>query len=136
MSQSQDFLTTQGFAKKAGVSASTVSKWLRSGKIDGQKKNGRWLIAENEISKVATSQKKHTHVATQPKATPDPKPAVSQSGGSTYSVEAFSQITYLTEYGVKLWLRTGRLISAMDDSGRPGVDASSLDQPHIKRLLR
>ena len=132
MSQPQNFLTTQAFAKIAGVSAATVSKWLRNGTIDGRKKNGKWFIAEKEKSKVAASEKNRTQAA---KSEPAPK-AAGRTDGATYSVEAFSARTYLTEFGVKLWLKTGRLTGTRDDAGRPGVAAASLDHPHIKRLLR
>lgn len=136
MSQSQHILTTSVFAKKAGVSAGTVLKWLRSGKIDGHKKNGKWLIAEEEISKVAPFEKTRAQATMPVKSKPAPKVSALQPGGSTYSVAAFSKMTYLTEFGVRLWLKTGRLISATDDTGRRGVNAASLDQPLIKRLLR
>lgn len=136
MSTPQNLLTTQAFAKKAGVSTGTVSKWLRSGKINGQKKNGRWLISEDEIAKSASPQKTRKQTPPKAKSEAASKPAAPQSKGSAYSVEAFSEMTYLTEYGVKLWLKNGKLISAMDDAGQLAVDAASLDQPHIKRLLR
>lgn len=136
MSQPQDLLTTQAFAKKVNVSAATVSKWLRSGKLNGQKINGKWFVAEVELSKAPTSEKKRAQSTMPHKTKPAPKAAASQSDGSGFSVEAFSAMTYLTEYGVKLWLKTGRLMGVMDDKGQPGVAASNLDQPHIKRLLR
>ncbi len=134
MPQSQDFLTTRMFAEKAGVSTGTVSKWLRSGKIIGQKKNGIWRIAAAEMSKIAGPSQTHSTDTPQTKAASPPE--ASRSSASCYSVEDFSRMTYLTEYGVRLWLKTGRLIGTTDDLGNPAVAAASLDRPDVKRLLR
>ena len=105
-------------------------------KIEGHKKNGKWLIAENEISKLSSSSKKASKPANKSKASPAPEPSAPSSAPPSYSVEAFSKLTYLTEYGVKLWLKNGRLIAAKDQQGRPAVAAANLEHPHIKRLLR
>lgn len=132
MASSQDFLTTQEFAKKAGVSTSTVSKWIRTDKIKGQKKSGKWIIPASELSKVGSSATKKTAPAKKAASTPKaPKPS-----GKSLSIADFSKMTFLTEYGVTKWLKEGKLIGTTDSSGQTMVDSSSLEQPHVKRLLR
>jgi predicted site-specific integrase-resolvase len=137
MSSSQEFLTTQEFAQKTGVSTSTVSKWLRTDKIKGQKKSGKWMIPADEISKVTTppkdqAQKTQTQSAGKPAAeTSKPK-----ADAKAYTVKEFSDMTYLTEFGVQKWLKQGRLIAAKGESGQPMVDSSNLEAPDIKRLVR
>ena len=135
MSLANKPISTREFAQKAGVSASTVSKWLRSGKIRGQKKNGRWSVSPEELSKVAPPVKP---VAAAPKdrTGAESKFASLKPGGTVFTIEQFSAMTYLTDFGVRKWLKEGRLRGAVDPSGNPGVDASNLDDPMIKRLLR
>lgn len=131
MSGSQDYLTTQEFAKKAGVSASTVTKWLRSNKINGKKKSGKWMISPGELAKLTSTQRGETE-----KPSETPSLSKSHSGAKAYSIQEFSAMTYLTEYGVSKWLKEGRLKGASDDSGQPLVASSNLEDPNIKRLIR
>lgn len=137
MPGSQDHLSTQEFAKKAGVSASTVSKWLRTNKITGQKKSGKWIISPSELSKVTSSPQSgnapKSSRAASLKVSPSSKP---KSGTKNYTIEEFSEMTYLTAYGVEKWLKEGRLASVSDDFGQPMVSADNLDQPHVKKLIR
>lgn len=136
MSGSQDHLSTQEFSKKAGVSTSTVSKWLRTNKISGQKMNGKWMISPAELSKVTASKTggaKKTPPAPSTTASPSRKTA---RNTKDLTIEEFSAMTYLTEYGVKKWLKEGRLVGAADKSGQSRVAASNLDQPHLKKLIR
>jgi excisionase family DNA binding protein len=141
MSGSNDSLTTQQFARKAGVSASTVSKWIRTEKIKGEKSGGKWLIPAAEISKVSPAPPPKTTPGkaavtpqeNKPSEVPSPTP---KAGAKSYSIKEFSDLTYLTEFGVEKWLREGRLIPATDGSGQPRVDASNLDRPSVKRLVR
>ena len=42
MPKPNNFLTAQEFAKTAGVSPATVSKWLREGTVSGVKRSGKW----------------------------------------------------------------------------------------------
>lgn len=130
------FLSTQEFAKQAGVSPSTISKWLRSNKINGHKQGRKWMIPVDEIAKI--SQSKPSKATKQPTAEPqetNPSPKT-KTGDKTYSIEEFSAMTYLTEYGVKKWLKEGRLIGCVDGSGNPMVDAQSLESANVQRLLR
>lgn len=141
MSGSKDSLTTQQFAMKAGVSPSTVSKWIRTEKIKGEKKGGKWFIPAAEISKISpTPPQKSTPgkaATTREEAKPSGAPSPTRTAGSkSFSIKEFSKLTYLTEFGVEKWLREGRLVPATDGSGQPRVDASNLDRPAIKRLVR
>lgn len=136
MAGSKEHLSTQEFAKQAGVSAGTVSKWLRTDKISGEKKNGKWIISSTELTKVTSSQKGGAKKATSPpppsgSPSPTPKP-----GAKNFTVQEFSEMTYLTESGVRKWLKEGRLAGTSDESGQHLVSASNLDLPHMKRLIR
>jgi hypothetical protein len=134
MSQSETLLNTQDFAKKAGVSAGTVSKWLRSGKIKGDKQGGKWMIAasELEILKGSTPSQSPKTTVGKPKIEDQPTKSV----GHSYSIEEFSAMTYLTEFGVKKWIKEGKLSIHRDEDGPPRIDAANLDSPNVKRLLR
>jgi excisionase family DNA binding protein len=132
MSADQPLVSTREFAEKAGVSTSTVSKWLRTGKIEGIKQGGKWRISPEELSKVSAAPAE----GVEPAAKPQQPPAESQSGPEAISVGKFCEMTYLTEFGVRLWLREGRLKPAVDASGNPAVASSSIDDPMVKRLLR
>ena len=138
MPNSTDLLTTQAYAKKIGVSASTVSQWLRSGKLKGQKKGGKWLIpADQKASGIdaATPAQKTTKPSVVTKKTPS-TPQKETSGHRSYSLEEFSAMTYLTDFGVLKWLKEGRLKGSKDASGQWRVDAASLEDNHVRRLLR
>ena len=60
----------------------------------------------------------------------------SESNAVSYSVVEFADMTYLTERGVLLWLKEGRLRGAKDEGGQWRVLADSLEDPNVKRLLR
>ena len=45
-------------------------------------------------------------------------------------------MTYLTEFGVRDWLKKGLLKGTRSEDGEWYVDAASLENPNIKRLLR
>ena len=124
MSISTNPLSTGEFAKKAGVSTSTVSKWLRDGKIRGEKKKGRWVISESELAGLEK----------EPQAGPGARSP--KASDQVLTIEQFSAMTYLTEFGVRKWLKQGRLKPAVDPSGNAGVDAANLENPLIKRLVR
>ena len=63
------------------------------------------------------------------------KPAKAPSG-KAIPLADFVGMTYLTESGAKEWLRQGRLTGSQDDTGQWLVDASNLEIPDIKRLVR
>jgi len=133
MAASNDMLTTQQFAEKASVSASTVSKWLRTGKIKGVKEGRKWMISANQLSQVTDSQ--------EPTAKTKPTAAASTAPAKTgnkkgYSIEQFSEITYLTPLGVRRYLKEGRLIGTQESAGNWVVDAANLEKSDIKHLVR
>jgi predicted site-specific integrase-resolvase len=135
MPQSENLLGTKEFARKAGVSASTISKWLRSGKLKGIKQNGKWMIADAELNTIeaAKSDKSGQATVTKTRAAAA-KPH--KSAGKSFSIEKFSAMTYLTEFGVKKWIKEGKISTTRDASGQPLIDAANLDNTNIKRLIR
>lgn len=128
MSSSTQYMTTQEYAEKIGMSASTISKWLRSGKIKGEKQNGKWIIPlEQDHQPPVQSAKPQQPAPTNAKATRQ---------GRSFTVAQFSKMSYLTESGVIRWLQEGRLKGAKDESGQWHVSADSLNDNNVKRLLR
>jgi predicted site-specific integrase-resolvase len=144
MAKKSELLTSSEFSSKAGISASTVSKLIRNGKIKAVKKSGKWMIDPDQLKAKAVTKatkKKHAKSAPQkatakakkssaPKAA---KPAVAQK---TFTAAEFAEMTYLTEKGVSEWLKCGRLAGHQDDKGGWRIDAANLDTPNIKRLIR
>lgn len=151
MAKSKELLTTKEFSQKAGVSPATVSNWLKKGKIEGKKQGTKWLIAASELKKTgdvkpttaikptparlksAPKKKKAATKTTTQTSTQQTKPAAS---GKAFTVEAFSDMTYLTTYGVKRWLKEGRLTGRVDASGQMLINATNLNNAHVKRILR
>lgn len=132
-------MTTQEFAKKAGVSASTVSKWIRSGKVEATKQGGKWMICEDQLEKVASSSAsspKSVPAKTQKPTKSDTKSGNLNSNKKAYSTEEFSEITYLTIFGVERYLKEGRLTGNKNASGQWEVDASNLEKIEIRHLIR
>ncbi len=137
MSDPNKFLSTQEFAKQAGVSASTISKWLRSNKLNGHKQGGKWMIPAAEILRISQSKPSDTAKPSAPESKNINKPIKTKSNAKAYSIKEFSAMTYLTEYGVQKWSKDGRLSGSVEDgSGNPMVDAASLENSAVKRLLR
>jgi len=65
------------------------------------------------------------------------KPAKAKtSAAKTIPLADFVSMTYLTENGVKEWLKQGRLIGLQADSGEWMIEAANLEVPDIKRLMR
>ncbi len=58
------------------------------------------------------------------------------SAAKAYSLAEFVKMTYLTENGVKAWLKQGRLSGRQNETGEWMVDAANLDAPYVKRLVR
>jgi hypothetical protein len=58
------------------------------------------------------------------------------SDAKAYSLAEFVNMTYLTENGVKAWLKQGRLSGRQNKTGEWMIDAANLDAPHVKRLVR
>lgn len=156
MAKPKKMLTTKDFSQKAGVSTTTVSGWLKKGKITGKKEGNKWLIPESELKKTGgaksapSSSRKTGSSKTKAKATPTKKKGTAKktkpakmapkkkksAGGKSLSVSEFSAMTYLTESGVEKWLKEGRLTGSIDASGKITIDASNLEDTMVNRLLR
>ena len=132
MTDTAKTLTTTEFAKRCGRSASTITKMLRQGRLKGEKRGGRWAIFETELAGFAES----AETADTMPARPDQKTTTSQAEDKKYPIETFVKMTYLTEKGVRQFLRNGRLSGSIDDNGQWVVDADNLQRPGIKHLIR
>ena len=138
MSAPKEMLTNQKFAERAGVSPSTVSKWLKSGKVKGVKQNGKWMISTDQLTAVAVA------LPAAPLAQPVAAKSITASANTskpgpaqrTYSIEEFSAMTYLTTYGVERFLKEGRLTGHKDEAGKWSVDHANVERPEIQHLLR
>jgi hypothetical protein len=71
--------------------------------------------------------------AAAPEKTTAPKPAEVKK---FFSIAEFADMTYLTEYGVMQWLKQGKLKGQQNEKGDWQVDASNLEVPNVKRLVR
>jgi hypothetical protein len=153
MAKQDQFLTTGDFASKAGISTSSVTKLIREGQIKAEKKSGKWMIAPDQLKAKAVQDAikpgkktaaKKTGKSAGKKATgkkpaptrPDKPAKASTTAGKMYTVAEFAAMTYLTELGVKEWLKQGRLIGQQVAGGEWQVDAASLELPAVKRLVR
>ncbi len=58
------------------------------------------------------------------------------STAKTIPLADFVNMTYLTENGVKEWLKQGRLAGLQADSGEWMIEAANLELPDVKRLIR
>jgi hypothetical protein len=69
---------------------------------------------------------------------PAKKAAAPKSTNATksLSVAEFADMTYLTENGVMQWLRQGLLKGQQNAKGDWQIEASNLEVPNIKRLVR
>jgi ABC-type phosphate transport system substrate-binding protein len=71
--------------------------------------------------------------AAAPEKTTAPQPAEVKK---FFSIAEFADMTYLTEYGVMQWLKQGKLKGQQNEKGDWQVDASNLEVPNVKRLVR
>lgn len=145
MPKKDQFLTTTEFASQAGISTSSVSRLIKNGKLKAEKKSGKWLIAPGQLSaKAVTELAKPAKPAARKKASAkkpapiqkDKPPQKKQAGPNTYTLADFVAMTYLTEFGVKEWLKQGRLTGRQGAGGQWEIDAVNLDLPDVKRLIR
>lgn len=88
-------------------------------------------------AKKTVSQAKKPAVSAVKAATPEKKTAPKPTEVKKFfSVAEFSGMTYLTEYGVMQWLKEGKLKGQQNEKGDWQVDASNLEVPNVKRLVR
>ncbi len=130
MSITDNRLATGEFSKITGLSVSAITKMLRQGKLSGEKQSGKWSIFESELKNHVGSEKKQ---ASGKDTSANNK---TQSESEFYSVEKFSQLTYLTEKGVRQWFKMGHLTGNINSDGRVMVDADNLSCKKLKNLLR
>ena len=135
MADKTKYLTTSEYAKKAGITASTVSKMLRNGKLKGIKKSGKWLINADQLDTQPSRGETKAPKAAPSKKTTKSKKSV-KSTAKAYSIGEFSKLTYLTEFGVQRFIKEGRLKATQDKKGTWYVEAGSLEAPGIKNLVR
>ncbi|MEE4608633.1 MAG: hypothetical protein V2L15_07065 [Desulfobacteraceae bacterium] len=100
---------------------------LRDGQLAGEKVGNRWRIPVEATPRAAEAA---------PASTASPHSEKDQAPSQCFTVQAFAEMTYLTEQGVEKWLRQGRLAGGRDAAGRWYVDAASLERPDVRRLLR
>ena len=151
MVKDNQLLTTGEFASRAGLQASNVSKLIREGKIEAEKKSGKWLIHPNQLQAKAVQRsdkggkpipkKKAVKAPPQKAATSATKSVstakgIEDSAGRAYTVSEFAEMTYLTEVGVGQWLKKGRLTGRQNEKGDWLIDAANLQVPNIRQLLR
>jgi excisionase family DNA binding protein len=162
MAQQSSSLSTREFSEQTGVAVSTVNRLLREGKIKGVKTAGKWKIDKSEIRakaiqallkpsrKGAAIGKIDRMAAKKDKPQGSKVPTgrfstaadakasagTSVDGARTYSVTEFSDLTYLTEYGVLEFLKKGRLQGARDEKGQWRLSADNLQNPGMRHLIR
>ena len=148
MAKKDQFLTTGEFASKAGIATSSVTKLIKEGKIKAEKKSGKWMIPPaqlkapalteaNKAAKKAAKPAKKKAAAKKPAPTQKDKPARAKpAAGKMYTVAEFAGMTYLTEFGVRQWLKQGRLAGRQAAGGEWQIDAANLETPDVKRLMR
>ena len=133
MAETEKTLTTGEFSQITGIAVSTITQMLRLDKIRGEKRSGKWAIYESELQHSAVVNQKDRMGISSSVGPGLDTPTAAQNA---CDVETFVQMTYLTEKGVRQWLKTGRL------SGRPGadgkvlVDTANLDRPEFQHLIR
>ena len=126
-------LTSAEFSKITGISVSKINQMLRKGQLRGEKRRGKWAILKEELhSETIASQKQ----APQASAGATPSTQGPKLPGKRYDVETFARMTYLTENGVRQWLRTGRLSGGMGEDGKPFVNAANLERSDLQHLVR
>lgn len=143
MAQQKQRLTTSEFASTTGLSTSMVSKLIREGKIKAEKISGKWMIPSSQLKadavrkgikgpKASPKMKTAKSASPQKKDTQGKVPATKKM----LSIDEFAGMTYLTEHGVREWLKQGRLAGQQNDKGEWQIEALNLDVPDVKRLLR
>ena len=110
----------------------------KKSKAAPKKKTSKSAPKKAAAAKKSAPPKKTKAAAAKKSAAPKKaKPAKAKAPtGKASPLADFVGMTYLTENGAKEWLRQGRLTGSQDDTGQWLVDASNLEIPDIKRLVR
>ena len=162
MAQESSSLSTREFSKLTGIAVSTVNRLLREGKIKGVKSAGKWKIDKSEKTAKAiqailkpslkgtapgkidgmTAKKDKSQGSEVPTgrfsaaAGTNASHGTSADGAQTYSVSEFSNLTYLTDYGVLEFLKKGRLQGFRDEKGQWRLGTDNLQNPSMRHLIR
>jgi predicted site-specific integrase-resolvase len=137
-------LTTKEFADRTGLSAATVSQYIRDGKIDGKKESGRWMIPDSQLARFQKGQAGSAEAeagdkAAEPASGSEKRkdaPVETSAGKKAYSVEEFSRLTFLTPSGVRKYLKEGILKGFQDADGQWRVNVENLQNERIRHLVR
>ena len=86
-----------------------------------------------KAKKVTAKAKAPAKKTAAPKKKAAPKSA---KAAKSFSVAKFADMTYLTENGVMEWLQQGLLKGQQGANGDWQIDASNLEAPNVKRLVR
>jgi len=93
--------------------------------------------AKPSAAKKSAPPKKAKPAAKKSAAPKKVKPAAAKtSAAKTIPLADFVSMTFLTENGVREWLKQGRLTGRQNESGEWVIDAANLEVPGIKRLVR
>jgi phage antirepressor YoqD-like protein len=89
-------------------------------------------------TKMAKKEQKKPSKKPRTKAAVPKKKATPKSTKATksLSIAEFADMTYLTENGVMQWLRQGLLKGQQNAKGDWQIEASNLETPNVKRLVR
>ncbi len=134
-------MNNKEFSELTGIPASTLRKWLVKGKLNGVKRGGQWLIPKTQLHRDNVLARTNAP-APAPDPEPDPEEVKKKAAAKarvqmqTCSIPEFSALTYLTEKGVELWLKNGRLEGSRDEEGGWRVDLANLEAPKFKRFVR
>ena len=134
MSDNDSTLTSAEFSKRTGIAVSTITQMLRQGKLCGEKRSGKWAIFESELESQAVAGTKDRRKPSL--ASPGPIFETQTTSGKTFDVETFAGMTYLTEHGVRQWLKSGRLSGRIEIGGKALIDASNFERPDFQHLIR
>lgn len=115
---------TKGAAKAKKVTAKT-----KKAAAPAKKAATRPKIAAAPAKRSAAPAKK----AAAPKKKATPKSA---KASKSFSVAEFAGMTYLTENGVMQWLQQGLLKGQQTARGDWQIEASNLEVPNVRRLVR
>jgi len=89
-----------------------------------------------KAKKTATPAKKAAAPAIKTAASKKKATPKSAKTAKSFSVAEFADMTYLTENGVMQWLQQGLLKGQQNAKGGWQIDASNLEVPNVKRLVR
>ena len=117
-----------------------VKKAQTKGTAKSKKVAAKAKKAKAPAKKTAAPKKKavpEKKTAPKKKAAPDKKAAPKSTNATkSFSVAKFADMTYLTEKGVMQWLQQGLLKGQQNARGEWQIDASNLEVPNVKRLVR